>query len=99
MGAGYKVILGDLDAAAGAFTTESADFGKLRSRMSPAPVDGGDATVNAGIEAVLALFAAGNAALVKAMHEHGDKLKTCHDNYKEDDSDVVALYNKLSETT
>jgi Family of unknown function (DUF6317) len=99
MGAGYKVILGDLDAAASAFSTESADFSKLRSRMSPPPVDGGDGAVNAGIEAVLALFAAGNAALVKAMHEHGEKLRTCHDSYKEDDSDVVALYNKLSELT
>ncbi len=97
MGAGYKVILGDLDAAAGAFATESTDFGKLRSRMSPAPVDGGDAAVDAGIEAVLALFKAGNAALVKAVHDHSEKLKECHDNYKEDDSDVVALYNKLSE--
>jgi hypothetical protein len=63
--------------------------------MSPDPVDGGDTTLNAGIAAVLALLGAGNAALTKAMGEHADKLKKCHDDYKEDDSDVVALYNKL----
>jgi hypothetical protein len=95
MSAGYKVILGDLDAMAKAFATESTDFARLRRRMSPDPVDGGDATLNAGIAAVLALLGAGNAALTTAMHEHADKLKKCHDGYKEDDSDVVALYNKL----
>jgi hypothetical protein len=29
------------------------------------------------------------------MAEHGTKLKECHDDYKENDSDVVALYNKV----
>jgi hypothetical protein len=95
MGTGYRVILSDLDAVAKAFATESTEFAKLRSQMSPHPVDGGDETLNAGIAAVLALLGAGNAALVKVMHEHADKMKTCHDNYKESDSDVVALYNKL----
>src|SRR2546429_9218868 len=86
MGAGYNVILGDLDAAASAFTTESADFGRLRSRMSPAPVDGGDATVNAGIEAVLALFAAGHPAPGQGLHEHRAKDQNRPDNYKEGDA-------------
>ena len=60
MSAGYQVILADLEAMAQAFATESADFAKLRRRMSPEPVDGGDGTLNAGIAAVLALLGAGN---------------------------------------
>ena len=31
------------------------------------------------------------------MAEHSKRLKACHDGYKSDDSDVVALYNKLIE--
>jgi hypothetical protein len=48
-------VLGDLEEMGRAFSTESAHFGKLRTRMAPAPVDGGEATVNAGIAAVLSL--------------------------------------------
>jgi hypothetical protein len=60
-------------------------------------VDGGDATVNAGIGAVLSLFAALNAGISEAMGEHGTKLQDCHDDYQENDSDVVVLYNKVIE--
>jgi hypothetical protein len=49
-------VLGDLEEMGRAFSTESAHFGKLRTRMAPAPVDGGEATVNAGIAAVLSLY-------------------------------------------
>jgi len=97
MGAGYQVVLGDLEEMARAFSTESDDFGKLRPRMAPAPVDGGEATVNAGIAAVLSLFGALNAGISEAMGEHGKRVQECHDDYKENDSDVVALYNKLIE--
>jgi Family of unknown function (DUF6317) len=92
---GYRVVLADLDAAATAFATESTDFARLRPRMSPHAVDGGDDTVNAGIAAVLSLFGAGNAALSAAMSAHAGKLRACHDGYRSDDSDVVALYNTL----
>ncbi|MEU4245577.1 DUF6317 family protein [Actinoplanes sp. NPDC026619] len=95
MGAGYQVVYGDLGDLAGAFTAESEEFAGLRPRMAPAPVDGGDATLNAGIAAVLSLFASLNAGISAAMDEHGVKLRECHDDYKENDSDVVALYNKV----
>jgi hypothetical protein len=95
MGAGYQVVYGDLQDLASAFTGESAQFAGLRPRMAPAPVDGGDATVNAGIAAVLALFASLKAGISGAMQEHGTKLRECHDDYHENDSDVVALYNKI----
>jgi hypothetical protein len=95
MGAGYQVVYGDLGDLAGTFASESAEFAGLRPRMAPAPVDGGDATVDAGIAAVLSLFASLNAGISHAMGEHGAKLRECHDDYKENDSDVVALYNKV----
>jgi hypothetical protein len=97
MGAGYQVIYGDLGDLAGAFTAESSQFAGLRPRMAPAPVDGGDPTVDAGIAAVLSLFASLNAGISGAMGEHGTKLRECHDDYHENDSDVVALYNKVIE--
>ena len=65
MGAGYQVILSDLDAAAHAFATESTDFAKLRARMSPPPVDGGDDTVNSGIAAVLSTSGRGQRGAVR----------------------------------
>jgi hypothetical protein len=95
MGAGYQVVYDDLGNLAGAFASESGTFAGLRPRMAPAPVDGGDATVNAGIAAVLSLFASLNAGISEAMREHGVKLQETHDDYKENDSDVVALYNKV----
>ncbi|MDT4989631.1 MAG: hypothetical protein QOI74_3725 [Micromonosporaceae bacterium] len=95
MGAGYTVVLGDLASVAQAFAKESVDFAKLRTRMSPDAVDGGDEVLNAGIAAVLDLLGAGNAAVSAAMGMHSEKLKNCHDGYQADDSDVVALYNKL----
>ena len=95
MGAGYQVVYGDLGDLAGAFSSESGEFAGLRPRMAPAPVDGGDATVDAGIAALLSLFASLNAGISQAMGEHGTKLRECHDDYKANDSDVVALYNKV----
>jgi hypothetical protein len=95
MGAGYHVVYADLGDLAGSFTTESGVFAELRPRMAPDPVDGGEATLNAGIAAVLSLFASLNAGISAAMGEHGVKLKECHDDYKENDADVVALYNKV----
>lgn len=97
MGAGYQVVHDDLQDLASAFGKESGDFAALRPRMAPAPVDGGDPTVTAGIAAVLSLFASLNAGISSAMGEHGTKLQECHDDYKENDSDVVALYNKVIE--
>jgi len=95
MGAGYQVVYDDLGDLASTFGTEAGTFAGLRPRMAPAPVDGGDATVDAGIAAVLSLFASLNAGISSAMSEHGTKLRECHDDYKENDSDVVALYNKV----
>jgi Family of unknown function (DUF6317) len=97
MGAGYQVVLGDLEEMARAFSTEATDFEKLRPRMAMAPVDGGEATVNAGIAAVLSLFASLNAGVSEAMGEHGKRVQECHDDYHQNDSDVVALYNRLIE--
>lgn len=95
MGAGYQVVHADLGDLASAFTAESATFAGLRPRMAPPAVDGGDATVDAGIAAVLSVFASLNAGISGAMAEHGTKLAECHDDYQENDSDVVALYNKV----
>jgi hypothetical protein len=95
MGAGYQVVYDDLGDMASAFTAESGTFAGLRGKMAPQPVDGGDATVDAGISAVLSLFASLNVGISTAMAEHGTKLKECHDDYKQNDSDVVALYNKV----
>ncbi|MFI7601990.1 DUF6317 family protein [Actinoplanes sp. NPDC049681] len=97
MAAGFQVVYEDLGDMASAFMTESTQFAGLRPRMAPAPVDGGEATVNAGIAAVLSLFASLNAGISAAMEEHGTKLRECRDDYKENDADVVALYNKVIE--
>jgi hypothetical protein len=95
MGAGYQVVHDDLGDLAGSFVSESGQFAGLRPRMAPAAVDGGDATLDAGIAAVLSLFASLNAGISGAMAEHGRKLGECRDDYHENDSDVVALYNKV----
>jgi hypothetical protein len=97
MGAGYQVIHDDLQDLASSFKAESGQFAGLRPRMAPAPVDGGDATVNAGIAAVLSLFASLNASISEAMGEHGSKLQESHDEYEESDSDVLGLFNKVIE--
>lgn len=97
MSDGYQVVLDDLQDMARTMTTESSEFAGLRGRMAPSPVDGGDATLNAGITAVLSLFASLNASVSDAMAEHGKKVQDTHDDYHANDSDVVGLFNKMIE--
>jgi hypothetical protein len=97
MGAGYEVILSDLQDMARSFTAESTEFGGLRPRMAPAPIDAGEVTINAGIAAVLNLFASLNAGISDALAEHGKAVQDCHDDYQRDDSDVAGLFNKMIE--
>jgi hypothetical protein len=97
MGKGYQVVLDDLQDMARTMSSESTQFAGLRPRMAPAPVSGGDATVDAGISAVLALFSSLNATISAAMADHGRKVQETHDGYKEDDSDVNLLFTDLIE--
>src|ERR1700750_3123716 len=95
MGAGYQVIYDDLADMATTFRHDADYFSGLRSQMAPAPVDGGDATVNDGISAVMSLFDTLNATITTALDGHAKAVQGCHDDYKNNDSDVAVLYNKL----
>jgi len=80
MGAGYHVVLGDLEEMARAFRTEATDFEKLRPQMAMAPVDGGGVLQDSGklsrlldglpaVDVVLGGFA--TWAQAKEDHEKG----------------------------
>ena len=97
MGQGYQVILDDLGAMADGFTQESTQFTALEPRMAPPAVGSGDPTLDAGIEAVVALFQAANAQISESMKTHGAKLLACHDTYRSTDADIVVLYNRMAE--
>lgn len=97
MGSHFRVVLADLKEAGDTFTQGSAAFAVLHPRLAPASAASGDATLDAALDALLGVFSVAGEALVMVMHNHGEKLTRCHDNYREYDSDVAALYDRLIE--
>ena len=95
MGEGYQVVLGDLKAAASTFAAEAVALQKLQPEIQPAPVVSGDAGLDATLAALLGTFGVYGTALTGAIRDHGTKLEQCHDNYHQNDSDVVELYNTV----
>jgi hypothetical protein len=95
MGAGYRVLLADLQATASAFNSEADALGRLAPKISPPAVDTGDGGLDATLSALLDTFGVYATALPARVREHGGKLQKCHDNYHRNESDVVELYNNM----
>jgi hypothetical protein len=95
MGAGYQVILSDLGQLATAFGNESSTLKTLAPKLAPPPVGTGDAGLDATLQSLLDTFGVYGTALTKALSDHASKLSTCHNNYKQNDADVVLLFNTM----
>lgn len=95
MGKGYQVVLGDIQNVASAFDTEATTLTSLQGKLSPSPVGTGDGNVDAVLSALLDTFGVYGTAISGKLADHGKKLTTCHNNYKSNDSDVVALFNTM----
>lgn len=95
MGAGYQVILSDIGQLATAFSSESSTVKALVSKLAPAGVGTGDSGLDATLRSLLDTFGVYGTALTKALSDHAGKLHTCHDNYKQNDADVVQLFNVM----
>lgn len=95
MGAGYQVILTDLQAAASTFGREAGRLRTLQPRIQPPSVPSGDAALDATLRALLETFGVYGTSLSESVGEHGGKLQQCHDGYHRNEADVVELYNTV----
>lgn len=95
MGKGYQVVLGDIQAVATAFGTESTTLHGLEPKLAPPPVGTGDAGLDATLRALLDTFGVYGSAITAKLSGHEKKLTTVHDNYKQNDADVVELFNTM----
>jgi hypothetical protein len=92
----FRVILGDLTHAANTFHAESGAFDDIMSGPNyPAPVDGGDAALNASLSAVLEELVFLHSSLAAWMADHGDKLQQVRDGYAEVDQSMHELFDDL----
>ena len=92
----FHVILGDLTQAANTFHVESGVFdGIINGPNYPTPVDGGDATFNASLNAVLAELVFLHSSLAAWMADHGDKLQQVRDGYAQVDQSMHELFDDL----
>jgi hypothetical protein len=95
MGAGYQVILSDIGQLATAFTSESANLKTLAPTLAPPPVGTGDAGLDGTLRFLLDTFGVYCTAITGKLSDHASKLTTCHNNYKQNDADVVELFNTM----
>ena len=92
----FRVILGDLTAAASTFHDEARfSDGILNGSAAPGPVDGGDAAFNSNLTFVLDDLAFLHASLVAHMQDHGDKLQQARDNYSQVDQSMHELFDDM----
>ena len=93
MSAGYRVILDDLQAAASIFPTEASALQKIN--IDPPSAASGDDTLDSIIKALMDTFGVYRDAIPEKLRDHGKKLQQCHDNYHQNEADVVEVYNNV----
>jgi len=96
MSSRYRVVFGDLDLLAKAFSSEADAFDKLSGKMTPPPAATGDPDLDSALRDVLGLFGDYHETLTEALRTHGHKLATARDNYAADEADRVGLINRVS---
>lgn len=92
----YTVILDDLKAASDTFHREAQGFAAIVPADGPPRPDGGDNAVNSSLQCVLEAIGGLHLALAGTIGNHGDKLRTAHDNYQKCEVSVRELYDDLS---
>lgn len=95
-GAGFQVVLSDLENMAGVFRGESAAFEAIMPADGPSCPDGGDAGIDAAMRAAVSLLGLLHEQMAAVIGEHGRKLQAAHDNYESTETSVARLAAELS---
>ncbi|WP_327068641.1 DUF6317 family protein [Kitasatospora sp. NBC_01302] len=92
----YTVVLDDLQGASDTFHREAQSFAAIIPTDGPPRPDGGSEAVNGMLQCVLEAIGGLHLAVAGTIGNHGDKLRTAHDNYQKCEVSVRELYDDLS---
>lgn len=96
MSGGFKVVLSDLQAASGVFTSESRTLAAVMPMNGPATPDGGSGEINGALQTITEAIGGLNTQLSAVIAQHGQKLQTAHDNYAKVDTGLSELCQELT---
>lgn len=94
--AGYEVVLGDLSSMAATFRTEAGTYRGLKDKVSPPPVDTGDATLDSVLRAVTETLDVLHTRMATSIEDHGDELQVTRDSYAGREIDNHGLFDDLT---
>lgn len=95
-GAGYQVVLTDLQGMAGAFQHESAAFSDIMPGSGPPCPDGGGADINTAMGATVQLLGLLHQQMASVIGEHAGKLRAAHDHYEHTETSLARLATQLA---
>lgn len=95
-GAGFQVVLSDLQSMAGAFQHESAAFGDVMPGSGPPCPDGGGTDINRAMDATVQLLGLLHQQMATVIGDHGAKLQTAHDRYEHTEISLAKLATELA---
>lgn len=95
-GAGFQVVLPDLERMAGVFRRESTVLGAIMPADGPPCPDGGGAGIDAAMNAAVSLLGILHQQLAAVIGEHAGKLQAAHDNYENTETGLAQLAARLT---
>jgi hypothetical protein len=96
MSDGFRVVVADLQAASGVFTSESKTLAAVMPIDGPACPDGGSGEINGALQTVTEAIGGQNAQLSAVIAAHGQKLQAAHDNYAHTETRLTELCRQLT---
>ncbi len=95
MSGGFRVVISDLQAASGVFTSESKTLAAVMP-MGEACPDGGSGEIDGALQTVTEAIGGLNAQLSAVIAHHGQKLQAAHDNYQRAETSTAEVCRQLT---
>lgn len=95
MGAGFQVVLGDLDQMATTFSTEARTYQSISAKLNPPVADSGDGGLNEVMQGMLSLLSYLHGQMAASIDENATSLGSAKDAYAKTEMSVHDLYNNL----
>ncbi len=95
MGAGFQVVLGDLDQMATTFSTEATTYQAVSDKLNPPVADSGDGSLNEVMQSMLTLLSYLHGKMAESIDEHASNLSSARDAYAKNETSIHGLYTDL----
>ncbi|GAA1456564.1 DUF6317 family protein [Williamsia maris] len=77
----FSVVLGDLDALSGRFSSAARDYDAAAAKLNPPTVDSGDGGCNSAMNALMEMLGVLNRSMSASIEDHSAKLHDARDEY------------------